>query len=243
MSSCIFKIRAFKAMDDPKACEKYIEGHLRILRLFGLSMITSADPEWLADPDTYVIIVESGDGNKLYGGGRIQVASGKLSLPIETAIGDKEPSIRRIIEAYAENGTGEICGLWNSREMAVNGIGSLHLGRAIVAVAGQLSLNSLFALCAPATVRNCNLVGYETARFIGDNGRLYYPKDYLLATAMVINDLQNLPAASPGERRFIQELRNKPVQRKLEPGLKGSVLDMRYDLAIDNPIPAAYCLA
>lgn len=242
MNNLIFKIRAFKAVDNPEACEKYIEGHARILRLFGLSMITSANPGWLNDPDTYVVSVESGDGAKIYGGGRIQVASGNLMLPIETAICEKDPSIHKIIDMYAQKGTGEICGLWNSREMAANGVGSIHLGRAMVAVAGQLNLSSLFALCAPATVRNCIRVGYETAGFIGDNGRLCYPKDHLLATAMVIKDLQNLPAAAPGERLLIQELRDNPFQRKLEPGLKGRILDVQYELDIKEQIPV-YCVA
>src|SRR5699024_670064 len=108
--------------------------------------------------------------SRIYGGGRIQIASGKLPLPIQTAIGSKEPAINDLVNLYAREGTGEICGLWNSREMAANGIGSLHLGRAIVAVASQLNLTSLFALCAPATVRNCLHVGFEIAHYLGRNG-------------------------------------------------------------------------
>lgn len=242
MNNFTFKIRAFKAMDDPEACQSYIEGHLRILRLFGISMITSAAPDWIDDPDTHVILVESEDGSKVYGGGRIQVANGRLPLPIETAVADKDPTIHDVINSYAKNGTGEICGLWNSREMASNGIGSLHLGRAIVALAGQMNLSSLFALCAPATVRNCALVGYEVARFIGDNGRFCYPRDHLMATAMVISDLQNLPVAAPRERRLIQELRECPVQQRLEPGIKDGLLDIRYELDIQESV-SVYCMA
>lgn len=242
MNDLTFKIRAFRAVDNPESCRKYIEGHMRVLNLFGITMITSAAAEWIRDPDTYVISVESEDGQKVYGGGRIQVASGNLMLPIETAVADKDPSIHEVIAEYAKTGTGEICGLWNSREMAVCGVSSLYLGRAIVAVAVQLKLSSLWALCAPATVRNCELVGYEIARFVGDNGTFHYPKDNLVATAMVIDDLDNLPAADPGERMVIQELRNDPIQQKFEAGPKGRILDMRYELVIPDFITAD-CLA
>lgn len=238
MNNFTFKVRTFRAIDDPEGCRKYLEGHRKILRLFGLSMITSASPEWVDDPDTYVISVESPDGNKIYGGGRIQVASGNLSLPLEIAITKTDPTIHNTIDRYAEEGTGELCGLWNSREMAANGVGSLHLGRAIVAIAGGLNLRSLFALCAPATVRNCLRVGFEIARFIGDNGRLAYPKDDLLATAMLINDLENLPSAVSGERKIILNMRHNPIQHLIEPGLNGQILDMRYDLRLREAVPA-----
>lgn len=234
MGNSTFVIRAFRAIDNEKACLKYIEGHMRVLKIFGITMITSAKAEWVSDPDTYVISVESEDGQKIYGGGRIQVATGKLRLPIEVAVSDKDPSIHSVINEYALQGTGEICGLWNSREMAIHGIGSLYLGRAIVAVTEQLNLTSLFALCAPATVRNCISVGYEIATFLGNKGIFYYPKDKLIATAMVIRDLHNLPKADPVEKEMILSLRNNLVQQKFELDLKGRVLDMRYELAISN---------
>lgn len=241
MQNFTFTIRTFKAVDDPAACQKYIAGHSRILQVFGLSMITSANPTWVNDPDTHVITVESADGSRIYGGGRIQIASGRLPLPIQTAIGNKEPAIHEVIHRFAQKGTGEICGLWNAREMAANGIGSLHLGRAIVAVAGQLNLTSLFALCAPATVKNCLQVGFEVAGFLGRGGQLIYPKDHLLATAMLIRDLQQLPAASARDREIIADLRNKPSQERTEPGIKGHLLTISYQLNAD-PVPA-YCVA
>ena len=242
MNEFVVRIKAFRAVDDIEACRKYIEGHMRVLNLFGITMITSAKPEWTNDPNTYVISVESEDGTKIFGGGRIQMASDNLRLPIETAIADKDPSIHAVIREYAKRGTGEICGLWSSREMAICGISSIYIGRAIVAISDQLQLNSLFALCAPATVRNCENVGYERAEFLGDKGIFYYPKDNLIATAMVINDVHNLPAADPAERTIIQELRNNPIQQKLESGPRGRILDMRYELAISEMSPVA-CLA
>lgn len=242
MSDFTFVFRAFKASDNVEACRKYVQGHMRVLNCFGIAMITSAKAAWVTDPDTYVVSVESEDGEKIYGGGRIQIGGGNLKLPIETAVTDKDPSIHAVIREYAKKGTGEICGLWNSREMAVYGIGSLYLGRALLAITNQLKLNSLFALCAPATVRNSGNVGYETATFLGNNGLFYYPKDHLIATAMVIDDLHNLPAADPMERKQIQALRNNPVQQTFESGPRGHILDIRYELEIPDLAPVS-CFA
>ncbi len=234
MSDFQFTIKAFRAPDDIEACQRYVEGHTRVLRIFGITMITSANVEWFTDPNTYVIIVESEDGEKIYGGARVQVAGGTLPLPIETAVADMDPTVHETIAEHAKEGAGEFCGLWNSRAVAGYGIGSMYLGRAAVAITEQLKLKTLFGLCAPATVRNSARVGFELATFLGNNGTFYYPKEDLIATAVSINDLQNLPTAEPAERDIIFNLRNNLVQDKLEPGPKDRVLGVNYRLAIPN---------
>ena len=157
----MIKIRVFRAIDDIESCQKYLEGHVRVLKIFGITMITSANIEWFYDPNTYVIIAESEDGVKVYGGARIQIANSTFPLPIETAVEEFDSSIHELVNRLAENGgTGELCGLWNSREVAGYGLGSIYLGRVGVAIAKFLNLNSLFALCAPSTVKNCMQVGF-----------------------------------------------------------------------------------
>ncbi len=234
MSDFQFVIKAFRATDNIEACKRFVEGHTRVLKIFGITMITSANVEWFDDPNTYVIIVESLDGEKIYGGARIQVAGGKIPLPIETAVKDMDPSVHEIIAEHAKEGTAEFCGLWNSRAVAGYGIGSMYLGRAAVSITEQLKLKTLFALCAPATVRNSARVGFELATFLGNNGTFYYPKEDLIATAVCINDLHNLPAAEPEERDVIFDLRNKPIQHKLEPGPRDRILSVNYELQIPN---------
>lgn len=234
MSDFQFVIKAFRATDDLAACQKFVEGHTRVLRIFGITMITSANVEWFNDPNTYVIIVESENGEKIYGGARVQVSGGTLPLPIETAVADMDPTVHETIEEHAREGTAEFCGLWNSRAVAGYGIGSMYLGRAAVAITEQLKLKTLFGLCAPATVRNSARVGFEVATFLGNNGTFYYPKEDLIATAVCINDLHNLPTAEAAEREMIMELRNNLVQQKIEPGPKGRTLEVKYELAIPN---------
>ncbi len=234
MSDIKFVIKAFRAPDDTAACQKFVDGHMKVLKIYGITMITSANIEWFEDPDTYVILVESEDGEKVYGGARVQVAGGKYELPIEKAVKDMDDSVHETVRQYAERGTAEFCGLWNSREVAGYGIGSMYLGRAAVAITQQLKLTTLFGLCAPATVKNSARVGFEIATFLGNNGTFYYPKEDLIATAVIINDTETLLTAEPEERDIIFDLRKKPVQSKLESGPKGRILDVVYDLSIPN---------
>lgn len=229
-----FVIKAFRAVDNIAACEKYVEGHVRVLKIFGITMITSAKVEWFDDPDTYVILVESEDEEKIYGGARIQVSGGRYNLPIETAVSEFDPSVHEMVGNLARNGTGELCGLWNSREVAGYGVGSIYLGRVGVAIATQLKLETLFALCAPATVKNCMRVGFKVETSLGNNGTFYYPKEDLIATAVLLNDVPVLSTADPFEKAAIMDLRKNPVQHKVDPGPKDRIIEIDYNITIPN---------
>ncbi len=234
MSDIKIVIKAFRAPDNIEACHKFVDGHMKVLKIYGISMITSANVEWFEDKNTYVILVESEDGEKIYGGARVQIATGQYQLPIEKAVTGMDNHVGKVIMEYAKDGTAEFCGLWNSREVAGLGIGSMYLGRAAVAITRQLKLTTLFGLAAPATVKNSMRVGFEVATFLGNNGTFYYPKEDLIATAVIIKDTENLPTAEPDERTIIQDLRANLFQHKHESGPKGRTLDVVYDLAIPN---------
>lgn len=226
-------IKAFKAVNNPDACHRYVEGHMKVLRIFGITMITSANKDWIADPYTYVIMVESEDGEKVYGGARIQLGGGPHPLPFETAVEELQPDIHRIVQEYAEKGTGELCGLWNSREVAGLGIGSMYLIRAAMTLTEQLKMSTIFALCAPSTVKNSMRVGFEIAAFMGNKGTFYYPKEDLVATAVVVPDTNTLENAEPLEREIIMGLRRQPVQFKIDEGPRGQILEINYKLLIE----------
>jgi len=225
-------IRAFRAIDDFDSCESYIDGHRRVLDAYGVSKVTSASDNWRLDPCTYVVIVESDDKTKVYGGGRIQVRSAEVKMPMEGAIAILDSSIYSYVDKIGNNNVAEFCGLWNSKEVAGYGIGSIFLGRIGVAIITQLNLQYLMALCSPATLRNCLKVGFEVIRELGNNGTFYYPKQDLLATALIIKDIHNLPTANPIERDAIFKLREDPVQRALESGPKGE-MEINYDIRIN----------
>src|ERR1700761_5722378 len=147
------RLRAFRAVDDPETCALFIEGHTHVLTSIGVTKVSYSKNEWVNNPAVFVMVVQSLDGKKVFGGARVHVAGGTEPLPIEQATGAMDKGIFELVYKYARHGTGELCGLWNSREIAGYGVGSIFLIRTAVAISYQIGLQSLFALCAPYTVK------------------------------------------------------------------------------------------
>ncbi|MDO3626722.1 hypothetical protein [Mucilaginibacter sp. BT774] len=229
----VVRLRAFRAIDDPVACELFIEGHTHVLTSIGVTKVTSSRHEWTSNPAAFVIIVESLDGKKVYGGARVQVAGGTEPLPIEQATVGLDSSVIKLVWKYAQFGTGEICGLWNSREIAGYGIGSIFLTRAAVAISTQIGLTSLFALCAQYTVAMAQSVGYHLENSVGNSGTFYYPKMDLLATAMLHEDIETLTTAQDEDRNAILKLRESLNLIRIEVLRKKSI-EIHYELKIPH---------
>ena len=208
-------------------------GHTHVLENIGVKRVTSSKDEWMYNPASFVIIVESEDGEKVYGGARVHVAGGTQPLPIEEATGYLDKKIFDVVKDYAAAGTGEICGLWNSREVAGMGIGSVFLTRASVTISTQIGLNTLFALCAPYTIAMAQNVGYHILETVGNKGTFYYPKLDLIATTMILEDVDTLKLASVEERDSIMSLRSNPNQVRVEV-LRKKELEINYQLEIPN---------
>lgn len=229
------RIRAFRATTDPAACEKFIEGHKHILETVGIKQVTSSKNEWMYNPASFAIIVESLDKSKVYGGARINVADGKTPLPIEEATGYMDPKIYKMVERLSQQGTGELCGSWNSREASGLGIGAFFITRAGVAIAEQLGIASIWALCAPYTVKFAERVGCITVEELGNHGTFYYPKLDLLATAVLLEDTEKLITADPYEIGRIQALRQQPKQlcKEIIP-YRTKEIEIEWDLEIPD---------
>ncbi|GGB78469.1 hypothetical protein [Dyadobacter sediminis] len=225
----VAKIRAYKAPDDVETSKRYVDEHRKVLEAFGVKQVTSANLDWLYDPNTYVIIVESEDGEKIFGGGRIQIRNETMKLPMEGAIAKKDTRIYPYIQNIENYKLAEFCGLFNSKEVAGYGIGSIFLGRIGVAITSQIGVDYLLALCSPPTLRQCLRIGFEIIRDLGENGAFYYPKEGLIATAIIVNDLKQLPFANAEEKERILDLRENPVQFALEKGPKGEIA-LHYEL-------------
>lgn len=230
----MIQIRTFRAPDDPEACEKFIVGHKKLLEIFGITKITSNRQEWVDDYNTNVILVEDQETKIVYGGARLQVVTGEYSLPIEDALGKYDDGIYEMVrEDQFSGGTCELCGLWNSREVAGMGIGSYILSRVGAAIASQLDLKSIFVLCAPITVKMGKRVGAVVEESLGNKGLFYYPKDDLIATAMRLRNIYDLSTADPTEKEKIISLRGNPHQYIMERGPRGT-FEVEYNLAIPN---------
>lgn len=234
----MFKIRSFRAISDKESSLKFAEGHSRVLTSIGIKKVSSAEPDWISNPGAYCIIVESVDGGKVYGGARIQLKSDAYPLPFEEAIGKLDPKIHYVVAEYNKKGTAELCGLWNSREVAGMGVGSTLLVRACEAKAGlvlanQLQIGSLFALCASYTLKMALGTDFEVERSVGDDGKFHYPKEDFIALAAVHKNLTDLATAKPDEKEAIVSLRENPFQEREEKGPKG-ISTVVYDLRLSD---------
>jgi hypothetical protein len=226
-------IRIFRADENPDDTMRYIQGHRKILEAYGVTQVTSASIDWINEPYTFIIFIESVSDGKVMGGGRIQIASGNYPLPIETAIDVLDTRIFDYVREKIPQRTAEFCGLWNSREVAGFGLGSIFLTRVGVAIIDQLNLGSLFAFVSQATYKNSRRVGFNIVSSLGDEGTFYYPKQDLVATAIIIDDPLELKSASQEDKDRIFDLRKKPVQTIVEKGPKGEII-VNYDLRINS---------
>ncbi len=229
------RVRIIRAIDDVDATEKYIYGHHKVLESYGITKVTSADRSWALNPHVYLILFESLEDFRVLGGGRIQLRTSNFPLPFETAIVDIDPRIVPFMDEFEDLEVAEYCGLWNSREVAGYGIGSIYLVRVGIAILPQLKLKKLFGLSSPVTLSISKSVGYEVIAGLGDNGSFYYPKEGLIATALEIKDIENLPLANPVERDYIFDLREKINFKTVESGPRGE-MELQFELKIPKPM-------
>ncbi len=229
------RIRAFRATEDPEACLKFIEGHRRVLTIYGIENITTNTDDWMYNPAIFVIVVESLDRKRLFGGARLQAANGITQLPIEEATTEMDFKIHDVVKQYAQLGTGELSGLWNSKEVAGLGIGSLFPTRCGVVIAEQVGLASIISLSSPTTVRFNKWLGSELLTEVGNNGTFYYPKIDLLASACILKDAVTLSNTHPREREKMLFLRNnlESYVRERSP-FKNIYVNVHYELVVKS---------
>jgi hypothetical protein len=227
------RIRAFRATEEPETCRRYIQGHRKVLSIYGIENITSNTDDWLYNPSIFVIVVESADGEKLYGGARVQAVDGITPLPLEEATGNMDSRVYEVVSNYARNGVAEASGLWNSREVAGLGIGSLFPSRCAIVLLKQLGISTLLTLSSPATVRFNQWLGLRPLVEVGNKGTFYYPKLDLIATACVMEKATTLEDAHPREREKLLYLRSNLQCTILEKSpFKNLYVNVHYDLAI-----------
>ncbi len=224
------RIRIFKAIDDQESCESFMEGHTNVLKIYGVTQVTSARKDWFSNPDAYVIVAESIQTGEMVGGIRAHIANDTHPLPLVEAIEKIEPSIVHFVKQLATVGTGEICGLWNSRTVKGMGI-SVMLMRAVIAILPQLRLKTFLGLCAPHTYESLKKLGYVVIPSLGNNGTFYYPKEDLVATAIIIHDTENIPTSDPFDKELVMDLRKNLNQNKMELGPLGEI-NVDYNLTI-----------
>lgn len=224
------RIRAFRAVDDYNSSMAFAEGHIEVLRNFGLNL-SSAKKTWMESPGVYVIIIESPESGEVFGGARIEVYDGIHTLPIVGAVSEEAPEIIPFLETHKAYRIGEICGLWNSMAVAGLGVGSTYSIRSAIALAGMIGLSELVALCSPYTYRIANNYGFRLLEELGNKGAIPYAGANEIAHVTFQHDVAALPGASEEERNIILDLRNNPIQTKIDHARKQPV-EVQYDLTL-----------
>jgi len=107
------------------------------------------------------------------------------------------------------------------------------LTRAGAAISTQVGIKSLFALCAPYTVKLAESVGYRIDTSVGNNGTFYYPKLDLLATVMIMRNLDTLTEADQENKDAILSLRNNSNIVRIET-LRNKEIEIHYQIDIPN---------
>ncbi len=222
------RMRSFKATDDKESCIRYLEGHVKVLQDYGITNITTNNSKWIDYDSVYGIVAESLDGKELFGGVRVHCADDIHSLPVEEAIGTMDKRIYALIKMYSEYGTGELCGLWNSKVIAGCGI-SLLLVRAGISIVNQFNLTSIFTICADYTIPMVKRVGFIVETSIGKNGEFVYPNENYIARVLKRMNTVTLDTAEEYDKSRIFFLRNNPVQTYIEVGPKGEI-EVEYKL-------------
>lgn len=224
-----FKFRSFTAINEPEICERYLEGHVQVLRDYGITNITTNNRLWMELPNVHGVVAIDEEGT-IVGGVRVHIADGVNPLPVEKAVGYMDPKVATVINEYFDEGTGELCGLWNAKSVAGIGI-SLLLVRAGIAIVNQIRLASLFTICGDYTMPMVRRVGFIVEDSLGDNGEFFYPKDDYIARVLRKMNAETLETADEYDRERIFDLRYNPVQHTIEQGPKGEI-DIDYHLLL-----------
>jgi hypothetical protein len=224
--------QAFKAINHQEYCERFLEGHVRVLEDYGITNISTNNRKWMTMDSVYVIIALTEDKKEIVGGIRIHIANEEEPLPIEKAVGSMDARVHHLINQYREEGTGELCGLWNAKSVAGYGV-SLLLVRAGISLVNQVQIESLFTICGDYTLPMVNRVGFIVERSIGQNGEFLYPKENYIARVLRKMNAVTLETAEEYDRGRIIDLRENPVQTTEEIGPKGP-LTIEYNLLLSN---------
>lgn len=225
--------RAFRAVDEPEICLGYLEGHVSVLKDYGVTGITTNSNDWFYNPNIYGIVAEIASTGEIVGGIRAHISDDKNLLPIEKALGKMDPLIFDIVKNFRENGgVGELCGLWNAKKVAGHGI-SILLTRAGISTTNQLQFETLMGICADYTMEMFKRVGFVVNPNLGLKGEYPYPNENYITRVLGIMNATTLETAAEYDKLRMRSLREFPNQTATE--INGTEkVEIEYNLIFNN---------
>lgn len=225
------KIRAFRAINELETCNRFVEGHIKILTDYGITNITTNSSNWMRNPNMYCVIALSIDETEILGGIRLQISDEENSLPVELAIGKMDSKIYPLIKKLRDDGgVGELCALWNTKKIAGVGI-SILLTRAGISIVSQLKVKTLVGICADYTLKMFEQVGFVVNKSLGINGEFLYPNENYKARVLGILNAVSLENTAELDKVRIKSMREKPIQFYVEVGTKSNIA-INYNLSL-----------
>lgn len=169
------------AIDRPDICQKFILGHRQVLVDHGFEYFVTNEETWMNDPNTMVVVCTSPKMRKIFGGVRFEQKDRNKFLPMEKVIYPLDIKIRKLALEDKASGTGELCGLWNAKEVAGMNTTILMVMYA-TAILERMKISSIFVFTAEYTRRIPIYLGFEKITSIGDKGFFRYPTDRFKAS-------------------------------------------------------------
>ncbi|MCH2214573.1 MAG: hypothetical protein MK086_05330 [Flavobacteriales bacterium] len=227
-------LRAYRAVDDEESCLNYADGHRKVLEGFNLGNISTNNNNWAYNPHVYVVEAKDIETGELLGGIRVQIADGRINLPVQDAVSHFDPKVNDMVRHYALNGgTSELCGLWNSRSLAPNIGVTVNLVIAGMAICSQIPVTSLFTIVAQYTLKIARRMGFQIETSLGIDGEFVYPNSNFVARVLSMNP-QLLKSTHPIFRSRITKLRENPKLESLEKVGKEQTILYTHDLKIES---------
>lgn len=223
------KFVGYRAIDSIENCQRFKNGHEKVLSDYGITNITTNTFEWMKDPNVYVVMAISEEDNEVVGGIRIHISSESTTLPVESAVGHMDPNIYNIVKNFRENGgVAELCALWNAKRVAGKGVSTL-LTRASIAATVQLSFQTLMGICADYTMDMFNKVGFRVNPKLGNSGEFKYPNENYIARVLGIMNAITLDTAHPYDKERMISLREN-LEQSCEENERKGIIEADYNL-------------
>lgn len=224
----VYRIRAFKATDDYESCLKFQEGHTQVLQNFGIENLNTTEPGWMTDENVYVISVEDENGHYV-GGLRVHKYIGpECDVPLIEALADIDERVVKLFTDSLPEGTAEVCGLWNSKEVYGMGFSAL-LCICSAVITGSIGLRNLYCFSAPYTEKMIKTNGCINVTSVGNEGKFNYPTEQYVSSILCNPDVFKLEHAEPYKRDRIRSLMEEPIQEYVETWPRGNFL-VKYEM-------------
>jgi len=227
-------ITAHSAPESVGNCRRNAQVHAQVLRMYDIANITSAKQGWWENEQTSVLLLEDAVTCDPLGAVRLQCWGNGVPLPIESALTTIDPRVHEWVASFADDGVGELCGLWCSPRLRGFSLGKV-LTRMGLSIATQLRTRTILGLCDSAKVAVNETVGFARDPELASAGTFEYPRPGLNAHVLRVADAVRLDGAAHEDWLAIDEYREEPVGRELLEGRDGW-LELERDLRL---VPAA----